>query len=215
MITPEIFDTEFEKLQSAFGVSKSEKIKDGWHAEFEGYEPVPFQKAMHRCQYGERFPNWATFKAEYLNCVDPSFAREQGVEGCNKCQKGRIPFLSLYTRRHRNRENKIVEGKEIKELIGFCLNCVPSKEVVKARAIGFYAGLPLVNPQKLFKDESNAYWLPEALAFANKEGKIRRISPVLSAPNVNNLAGGVGIGVGKYQSGKETKRKESLAGMGA
>jgi hypothetical protein len=85
MITDDLFINEFEKLASAFGTTKSKDVCSKWLDEFQELEPEPFKKAMHRCQYGDRFPNWVMFRQQYRNCL-PKIESENVPQEVLNCE---------------------------------------------------------------------------------------------------------------------------------
>jgi hypothetical protein len=78
MILEETFIDEFNKLCAAFSTSKSKEICSQWGVEFEDCDLTTFRKAMLRCQYGDRFPNWDMFRTQYRNCL-PETERAQTI----------------------------------------------------------------------------------------------------------------------------------------
>jgi hypothetical protein len=93
MITLEQFQTQFNRLQASFGLSKSNKIIDQWFGEFEKCEFVPFTRAMKNLQYGERFPNWKMLKEEYRN--NAGEVDKQKYLGCELCRSGVVLFRGV------------------------------------------------------------------------------------------------------------------------
>ena len=89
-ITLDQFETQFNKLQASFGATKPAKIFEEWFKEFEHEDYFTFLKAIKRCQYGERFPTWAMFKAELRNAQGMTVAEE--FKGCGQCSSGVVLF---------------------------------------------------------------------------------------------------------------------------
>ena len=92
-ITLDQFEVQFNKLQASFGTVKSAKIFEEWFKEFEDEEYYTFLKAIKQCQYGERFPTWAVFKAELKNAGGGGAT--QISKGCSMCYSGVVLFRDL------------------------------------------------------------------------------------------------------------------------
>lgn len=163
------FSEEFAKLQAAFGSTRSPKVAEQWLAEFEDCDFPAFFKTMKRLQRGERFPTWGVFWEQYRYFADSLGMGKPKFNGCggDKCFEGKIFFRALYI--HRDIEGKEV-NRAVKELVGFCWNCVPRDELWDAKAKKNYQGLYLVNPDRLDKCQMGIYRLPEALEHDTKTG---------------------------------------------
>ena len=144
MITPEQFQTQFDRLCAAFSINKSEKILDQWHREFEDCEIAPFQKAMRRCMYAERFPTWDAFKQQYINCVGIKAAT--AALGCPECSGGYVTFKDY---------RLVREGSEVRVLADMVANCICSKDKRFDMAI--------IDRRKLSLDVQCTYWTQRAL----------------------------------------------------
>ena len=149
MLTIDQFSIEFKKLQASFGLSKSEKILDTWFEEFEYCELVPFRKAMKRCQYGEKFPNWEIFKTEYRNCLDPDQQKIAEPE-CIFCLNGTVLYQDLELR---------TNDKEVKFFAANCRVC----------SMGRNGGMINLDSRNLSLDKNDQWITARALDFINDE----------------------------------------------
>ena len=150
MITPEQFEIQFNKLQAAFSTSKSAKTMDRWFEEFEECELIPFQRAMRRCQYGDRFPTWEMFNQKYRDCLG---AEEKLDSGCGECVDGRVFFTDHVIAR------KGFENRVISELVANCVCCH-----------GKIPYLQNMDRRKLSMDVQGTYYTSRALAHLKGEG---------------------------------------------
>ncbi|MGV7222693.1 MAG: hypothetical protein ACQ9MH_14340 [Nitrospinales bacterium] len=86
MITKNSFVKQFDQLSASFNRAMTAKHLDAWYAEVEHRDPRLFLKACHKLKYGERFPNFATFRAAYQ---EAQASRDQGKparqNGCKWC----------------------------------------------------------------------------------------------------------------------------------
>ena len=133
MITDELFEEQFNKLCASFSTTKSEKIMDRWHAEFRDCEEKPFKDAMHRCQYGERFPTWDVFRNQYKNCKGEPVTIQE-VLGCELCSHGRVFFWDY------RRINKDPDNRRLTQVVANCGYCAPDgiPDLSSARTKDFY-----------------------------------------------------------------------------
>ena len=86
-VTFKQFETQFDKLQAAFSVTRTSKIIDQWYQQFKDCEYEPFVKAMNRLLIREKFPNWGMVWAEYRNLLSPA-SKVKGKTGCQYCNDG-------------------------------------------------------------------------------------------------------------------------------
>lgn len=92
-ITIEQFETQFNKLQAAFGTVKPAKIFEEWFKEFEHEDYFVFLNAMKRSQYGDRFPTWEIFKEQLKNAGGVAEGKE--FKGCGDCHSGVVLFRDV------------------------------------------------------------------------------------------------------------------------
>jgi hypothetical protein len=151
MITPEQFETQFNKLQAAFSTSKPGKVMDQWFEEFEDCEWQPFQKAMRRCQYGDRFPTWDVFKQQYANCVGEK--EKETYEGCGECVEGRVLYDD-YVQAHEDFPSRKVMSSRV-------ANCICSRNKIPY--------LINLDRRKLSMDTQGTYYTARALAHLKGE----------------------------------------------
>jgi hypothetical protein len=133
MIDLSTFEEQFSKLSAAFSTSKSDKIMERWYEEFKYCEDQPFKDAMHRCQYGERFPTWDAFRVQYKNCLGEPEVAQDGA-GCEHCINGRVFFWDFKLARQDSGE------RVVGEVVANCANCSPSKiyDLASVRGQSFY-----------------------------------------------------------------------------
>lgn len=125
----EQFETQFLKLQASFGTVKPAKIIEEWFKEFEDEDYFTFVKAIKKCQYGDRFPNWAVFKAELRNAQ--GMTGQEAFKGCGECHGGVVLFRDV------NKNN------EVTDQAANCAECSLNKTL----------GMANVFPKKLHKDD--------------------------------------------------------------
>lgn len=113
-ITTEQFETQFNKLQAAFGTVKPAKIFEEWFKEFEKEDYFTFLTAMKRSQYGQRFPTWEVFKAELKNAKGATV--QQVYAGCGHCNAGVVLFRDFNS------------NGQVSDQAGNCANCSEGKQ---------------------------------------------------------------------------------------
>ena len=177
----EQFEYQFDKLQAAHGVTKSAKIIDQWYQEFQDLEYGPFVKAMRRCQYSERFPNWDKFKSEYKNSLGP--VNKVGEKsGCQYCHNGKVFY--------RDYLQKI---NDVRDLAANCSLCSLNKS----------PDLIDIDPERLMKDSMGVLRTKEAVEHETKV--------VAAPPNRNSVNGAevVRTVFGKDDPRKEAVRRKT------
>tara|TARA_R100001594_G_C3931338_1_gene238233 strand:+ start:41 stop:634 length:594 start_codon:yes stop_codon:yes gene_type:complete len=145
-ITLDQFEVQFNKLQASFGTVKSAKIFEEWFKEFEDEEYYTFLKAIKRCQYGDKFPTWAVFKAELKNARGVSTTEHR--TGCGLCHGGVVLFRDL------NREG------QVSDQASNCGNC----------SEGRIPDMANVHPDRLHVDAVGTLRTRRALAKDLKDG---------------------------------------------
>jgi len=96
MITEEQFQAQWEKLEASFGSTKPQKLMSRWYDEFhEECDYGPFAEAMKRLQYGQKFPNFAMFKAEYRAVSPEQKAKLDPSSNCKYCESGVIMYRKV------------------------------------------------------------------------------------------------------------------------
>jgi hypothetical protein len=183
-VTFEQFECQFDKLQAAFGVTKSSKNIDKWYQEFEDCEYGPFVKAMHSCQYDERFPTWGKFRAEYRNCLGPELKSVDKPE-CKYCTGGKVFYRGFIQR-----------SNDVHDLMGNCAVCCAGK----------LGGRLDVDPRTLIKDSLGILRTRRAVEHDRKQGAMNN-QP--QRKPVNGLEV-VQTTFGKDEEGKEEDRRKSL-----
>ena len=146
MITHEQFTVQFDKLQAAFSTTKAPKVGDQWFEEFEDSEPHPFQQAMRRCQYGERFPTWDVFRTQYQNCL--GVEEKLNYDGCGECHEGRVHYVD-YVLAHKDFEHRVI--------VDVVANCICRK--------GKITRLINLDRRLLAMDAKGTYYTKRALDF--------------------------------------------------
>lgn len=112
-ITIEQFEIQFNKLQGSFGYTKSPKILEAWYEEFEYSDYQTFLATMKKLRYGEKFPTFAMFKAEYKNVLGASNQPGTGeIPGCEYCHGGTVLYRDY-----------VEEARGVRDLAGNCGVC--------------------------------------------------------------------------------------------
>ena len=112
-VTLDQFETQFNKLQAAFGAVKPAKILEQWYNEFSEEDYFTFITAMRRCQYGQKFPTWEMFKAELRNARGVEVREE--FKGCGKCFGGVVLFRD------------VARNGKVSDQAGNCAKCSEGK----------------------------------------------------------------------------------------
>jgi hypothetical protein len=152
MITIEQFQTQFDKLQAAFGVTKSGKIAEQWFMEFEEFEFKPFVDACRRLQYSERFPTWDMMKQAYRNAVGQKSTEPH--KGCDECENGTVLFRD-YRKAHPDFDRRVLSD--------CAANCICSKNRVPY--------MFNLDRRKLSLDDQGTYWTARALEYVRGGGE--------------------------------------------
>lgn len=181
----EQFETQFAKLQASFGTVKSAKIVEEWFKEFEDEDYFTFVKAIKKCQYGDRFPNWAVFRAELRNAQGVTV--QEAFKGCGDCHSGVVLFRDV---------NK---NGEVTDQAANCAECSQNKKLDMAN----------VYPNKLHKDAFGILRTHRALEQERNKGvRIEEPKPTgYKQPNVKQMVTKV---YGSEDQANEKKRYGSL-----
>jgi hypothetical protein len=88
MITKESFVKQFDQLSASFNRAMSAKHLDARYEEVENRDPSLFLKACQKLKYGDKFPNFASFRAAF---IEAQTARDHGQparpSGCEWCHE--------------------------------------------------------------------------------------------------------------------------------
>lgn len=181
-ITFEQFECQFDNLQAAFSATKSAKIMELWFKEFDDLEHGPFVKAMHRCQYGERFPTWEKFKGEYENCLGP---QDKSIDRpkCDYCTNGRVLFRDY-----------IEEVRDVQDMAANCALCSSGRSQFMGN----------VDSRQLIKD---AFSVLRTRRAVEHEKKAMTMRPNTTPANGREIAQAI---FGKDDPVKEKVRRENL-----
>jgi hypothetical protein len=189
-ITLDQFTKQFEKLQASQGTTKSPRVLDQWFEEFQNCEYFPFVKAMKRLQYGQKFPNWEAFKAEYRNTQGIE-ANKPEYKGCEHCQKGMVMFRDIH-----------LKSGLVSDQAANCSLC----------SQGRIRDMANKDPSKLVVDSMGTLRTKRALVMDLENGM--RVDPPKQSTsereNIMTIVQGVGVDVGRDDSEKETVRRKSL-----
>jgi len=158
MITRESFVKQFDQLAASFNRAMSAKHLDAWYEEVEARDPHLFIKACTKLKYGDRFPNFASFRAAYL---EARAARDHGkptvVSGCEWCHEKLVIWEDGdYTRS------------------GRCHFCYPKEmaNVVDPKKIDADPKLNLIKPMQESDKAIPREALQELLGFLGEDGGI-------------------------------------------
>ena len=185
MLEFEQFETQFNKLQAAFGTVKPAKILEEWFREFEKEDYFTFLNAMKRCQYGQRFPTWEVFRAELRNAQGVTV--KEAFVGCGQCNAGVVLFRDF------NRTG------QVSDQAGNCANCSEGKQRDMAN----------VRRQRLHVDSMGNYRTQRALKKDLADGvRIEELSKSFSGSG--RVADVVRDVFGKDDPDKERKRYGSI-----
>ena len=184
-ITVDQFETQFNKLQAAFGTVKPAKIFEEWFKEFEKEDYFNFLTAMKRSQYGQRFPTWEVFKAELRNSQGVTV--REAYAGCGHCNAGVVLFRDL------NRNG------QVSDQAGNCANCSEGKQQDMAN----------VRRQKLHLDSMGNYRTQRALKKDLEDG-VRVEEPHKSFSESGRVTDVVRDVFGSDDPDKERKRYGSI-----
>jgi len=122
MIDSQQFDTLFNKLWAAFATSKSDKIKEAWHEEFEDCDYFTFCKALKILRYGERFPTWGMIWDTYRPIL-PDHLKEQENPGCENCERGKAFYIDYILARKEDPNSAVMAYS----IVGNCAACSENK----------------------------------------------------------------------------------------
>ena len=185
MLTLDQFEIQFNKLQASFGTIKPAKIMEQWYEEFSDLEYFPFVSAMKRLQYGDRFPNWDTFKSEYRNAVGS--VSKEFYKGCQYCNNGIVLFSDI---NHKS--------KQVASQAGNCSLC----------SLGRIRDMANINPTHLITDSMGTNRTRRALAMDLESGM--RVEPARDSGCDNSPGQTVRNVFGKDDPDQERKRYGSL-----
>jgi hypothetical protein len=183
-ITIDQFETQFNKLQASFGSMKSPKILDQWYEEFNDLEYFPFLNAMKRLQYGQKFPTWEMFKAEYRNCLGVQV--KTAYKGCDHCSGGVVLFRDIHPK-----------SKQVSDQAANCSLC----------SLNRIRDMANVNPSQLFEDSMGTLRTRRALALDLENGVGIDSMPSSKPQNINKIVQDV---FGKDDPVQERQRYGSL-----
>ncbi len=140
------FEIQFDPVQASFGVNKPKKMIEEWFKEVEDCDFIPFVKTMKRIKYGDKFPTFAVFWAEYRNADGVKHGKD--LRGCKHCRNGVVTCLDYHPKAER-----------VTELASNCALCSPGKS----------SDMKDINPHYLVKDNSDQLITKEALGLLSNE----------------------------------------------
>ncbi len=157
MLTFDQFETQFNKLESAFSTSKPPQMVKNWYEEFKPCDYFTFVRAIKILQRGDRFPNWGMVWDTYTPIL-PEDKRPQERKGCDHCVNGRVFFVDQVLSRKGDPESTKILNYS---LVGNCGSC--SEDVIN--------GFRNVYRSQMVLQPDGSYWTQRALKALPEEEK--------------------------------------------
>ncbi len=148
-ITVEQFDPLFDRLVSAFAITKPDKIKTDWFKEFEECDYFTFCNAIKVLRRGDRFPNLGVIWDTYTPLL-PYDLRKKESEGCDDCENGRVFYVDFILSKHDDPASRRVLSYSL------VANCAVCSKGLLTHLIDIHRGL-------LHKRDDGEHWTKRAL----------------------------------------------------